>query len=315
MDFAEYAALARHLSELHRARKHRASQAAGYRAAVEAGIAQLSYRLLAQHQRLTELAHTFGEPAPKADPPLPVAPPPPGPPSPSGPLPPPGPPGQPLPPGSAYPVSGPPAPYASQTHPGGGLAYPELPAGPTRIALPATPVTGPGPRPVPAPTSGAGSWAPPAPRPAPDATTAPVDGMPADGAPADPGRELEWARQAADAADQEAMRAEALAARPALLPTWSPLPRALAVYLSGTAFMLLVQFTLVGRVLMGRMDSFSHVAWSFAGLPAVAFIGGFLVLSIWGKARVGQTSPPRYPRLGFLICFLGTPIGYCLTIV
>ena len=73
VDFAEYAALARHLSELNRVRKQRASQAAGYRAATEAGIAQLGHRLAAQHLRLTELARAFGQPAPAADPPLPVA--------------------------------------------------------------------------------------------------------------------------------------------------------------------------------------------------------------------------------------------------
>ncbi|MBQ0980128.1 hypothetical protein KBX34_18840 [Micromonospora sp. M61] len=160
-------------------------------------------------------------------------------------------------------------------------AYPELPAGEARLALPTA-------------VSPAGV------------------GVPAQRAAAvDPAVELELARRMADEADRHGQQAELLAQRPALLPTWSPLARAVAIYAASGAAAGVLVLALVLASGVGMVDGFTLGAWICAGLPAVAFFGGYLVLGRWGRPAMVTGTPPRYLPLGFLICFLLVPMAYC----
>ncbi|MET8466623.1 hypothetical protein ABZU93_26535, partial [Micromonospora zamorensis] len=104
---------------------------------------------------------------------------------------------------------------------------------------------------------------------------------------------------------------ELLAQRPALLPTWSPLARAVAVYAACGAAAGVLVLALVLASGVGMVDGFTLGAWICAGLPAVAFFGGYLVLGRWGRPAMVTGTPPRYLPLGFLICFLLVPMAYC----
>ncbi|MEU7847611.1 hypothetical protein AB0B69_09410 [Micromonospora parva] len=272
VSFEEYAALARQLSEQRRAGEQHAATESARRRDLHAAVDSLQQRLTAQGQRLDQLGRAIGVDQPPAS-------------AAAGPGP-----GT---PGEATTWPGPPS--GSSTAPGGGEsagaagapgragvgAYPELPAGEARLALP-TAVT---------PAGG---------------------GVPAQrAAAADPAVELELARRMADEADRHGHQAELLAQRPVLLPTWSPLARAVAVYAgcSAAAGVLMLMLVLASGV--GLVDGFTLGAWICAGLPAVAFFGGYLVLGRWGRPAMVAGTPPRYLPLGFLICFLLVPMAYC----
>ncbi|MFI7605194.1 hypothetical protein ACIBTV_08720 [Micromonospora sp. NPDC049366] len=303
MSFEEYAALARQLAEHRRTGERDAAAETERRRNLRAGVDYLHQRLTAQGQRLDQLGRGIG-----------VAPPPPGPPT--GPLDAPPPAAQP--PGPSAPVSpapvSPPAPRPphtepphapaagpgpdpTNTHPGpgavgaggaaaalgrpGGGAYPQVTAGETRLALPA----------------------------AENATEA---GIPAPrGAAADPVAELELARRHADEADRHAHQVELLAQRPVLLPTWSTLARAVAVYAGCAAVGVVLMLALVLASGVGVVDLGTLYAWMCAGLPAASLIAGFLVLGRWGKPAAVAGTPPRHVLLGFLICFVLVPLTYC----
>ncbi|WBB54154.1 hypothetical protein [Verrucosispora sp. WMMD573] len=274
-----------------------------------------------------------GPPAPPGPPVSgPAGPPPNGPPV-SGPPAPPGPPvsgpAGPLPTGA--PVSGPPAP-PDQSWSGAPVSGP---AGPSSTGAPVSDPPG---RPPGSPGYPGGGWGP---RTGSDGGAAAAPGRPdvgayspvgvgetnpalpvavsatAAGVPSprtgevDPATELELARRWADEADRHGQQAELLAQQPALLPGWSSRARAVAVYAgaAGIAGLLLLVLTFgwsLGVVGLGTL-----LAWMLAGLPAMALIGGWLVLGRWGRPAVGAATPPRHPVLGFLICFLAVPLAYC----
>ncbi|MEV6815203.1 hypothetical protein [Micromonospora sp. NPDC051296] len=317
--FEEYAALARNLAAQQRAGEQGAAAEAERRRDLGAAVEYLDRRLTAQGQRLDQLGRAIGA-GPGTAGPAPGSPPVSGPPlsgAPSGP-PMSGPPvsgasalpGTPVAPGSP-PVSGPPIAPGTPTPPG----FPPM-SGP-----PAPPANGPG-------TVGTGGAAA-APGPAgvgaypqvgvgessralPVAVSATGAGVPAQRAgEVDPATELELARRWADEADRHGQQADLLAQRPALLPTWSPLARAVAVYLAcaGVSVVLMLVLGLASDV--GVVGLGTLVAWMCAGLPAVALVGGWLVLGRWGRAAAGAATPPRYPVLGFLLCFLAVPLAYC----
>ncbi|MEU4473040.1 hypothetical protein [Micromonospora sp. NPDC023888] len=318
VSFEEYAALARQLAEQHRAGEQHAAAESERRRDLHAAVDYLHQRLTAQGQRLDQLGRAIGIEQPPAGPA-------PGPGRPGETAAWPGPPSGPAAgsasasaagsgpgsaagfgPGSAA-GSGPgpaagfgpstAAGFGPSTAPGtgGGAsdgaagvpgragvgAYPQVPAGEARLALPTA-------------VSPAGA------------------GVPAQRAAAvDPVVELELARRMADEADRHGQQAELLAQRPALLPTWSPLARAVAVYAGCGAAAGVVMLTLVLASGVGLVDGFTLGAWICAGLPAVAFFGGYLVLGRWGRPAMVAGTPPRYLPLGFLICFLLVPMAYC----
>ncbi|MFF0314452.1 hypothetical protein ACFYPH_07340 [Micromonospora sp. NPDC005252] len=289
MSFEEYAALARQLAEHRRACERDAAAESERRRDLHAAADYLHQRLTAQGHRLDQLGRAIGIDQPPAGP---TAAPgndapgtstgvPPRPPA-TGPA-------------TTWPGSPPPtgSPIVSGSGDGGSAgaagvpgragvgAYPELPVVQSPLALPTA-------------VSPAGA------------------GVPAQRAAAvDPVVELELARRMADEADRHGQQAELLAQRPALLPTWSPLARAVAVYAACGAAAGVLMLTLVLASGVGLVDGFTLGAWICAGLPALAFFGGYLVLGRWGRPAMVAGTPPRYLPLGFLICFLLVPLGYC----
>ncbi|MDW5323160.1 hypothetical protein [Plantactinospora sp. KLBMP9567] len=317
--FAEYAALARHLHELRRSGERTAAQLAEAQGSTGAAADRLDQRLAVQQQRLTALGQMIGKSVPSAPPAGPALP---GPPPPAG-YPPPGSgghptvpaqyagpdhvdPSEPSPPaGHVYRPGGfgnpVPGESGSGVDPAAGAAYPELPAGPARRALPATPAAGPVPGPrLPsdaAPSAaGAGPGTPPA-------------------QPVDPMRELELARQAVDGADVMIVQVETMAQQAPLFPSMSPLARATTVYLSCAGLLTVVIWIVLTVAEVQGMkgldaSTFAVFSWSCAGLPTMVFFLGYLALSVWGKPRMIVGRPARYARLGFLICFLAAPFAF-----
>ncbi|MEE6260751.1 hypothetical protein [Plantactinospora sonchi] len=306
--FAEYAALARHLHDLHRAGAQADARLAEQRGSAGAVADRLDQRLAAQQHRLAAIGQAIGAsmppPAP-VGPPAPFGPPGPPPPSPSAPVS-----GQPTPPAPRQPTRGggyaPPAPHTPPGHvapAAGGTPYPELAANPARRALPSV--------------SGAdhGGHVPGQRAPADPAPTAVSAGW-----SADPHRDLELARQAADGADAIIVQVETMAQQPPLLPTLSPLRRAFAVYGSCAAVLAItiwiiltvVEFRTATSSFDKAASAFGVFAWSCAGLPAMAFFIGYTVLNLWGKPRIVAGRPAAYARLGFLICFLASPVAFLM---
>jgi hypothetical protein len=134
----------------------------------------------------------------------------------------------------------------------------------------------------------------------------------------DPAEALNLARRHADEADAAAHETDALARQPALMPGVSPILRNVLVYsgcalvavLGGYGLLVASDFTSAGSF------SVTLIAWMCTGLPAVAWIGGFLLLSVWGRPkladlRTGQREADRSPKLGFVICFLALPLAFC----
>ncbi|WP_307871723.1 hypothetical protein [Micromonospora sp. U21] len=259
MSFEEYATLARQLAEQRRAGERDAAVESERRRDLHAAVDYLHQRLTAQGHRLDQLGRAIGVDQPTAVPA----------PAPGHPDPTPG------------PRDGRPAGAAGAPGRADVGAYPELPAGEARLALPTA-------------VSPAGA------------------GVPAQRAAAvDPAVELELARRMADEADRHGQQAELLAQRPVLLPTWSPLARAVAVYAGCGAAAGVLMLALVLASGIGLVDGFTLGAWICAGLPALAFFGGYLVLGRWGRPAMVAGTPPRYLPLGFLICFLLVPMAYC----
>ncbi|MGW0503352.1 hypothetical protein [Micromonospora sp. NPDC003241] len=312
--FDEYAALLRHLSAQQRAGEQDTAAKTERHRHLGATVDYLHRRLLAQGQRLDHLGRTIG-----VDPGTAV--PPPGFPPGSGP---------PVPPGAA-PVSGVPVSGSLDSGPSGGTSAVGTPGAGSVSGIPEPPAAA-GHQPVSGGPSGSpgtvgvggaaaapgwpGVGAYPQPgqtdRALPVAVSATEAGVPAQRAgTVDPATELELARRWADEADKYAQQAEMLAQRPALLPGWSPMARAVAVYLgfSGVAVVLMLVMVLASGV--GAVGFGTLIAWMCAGLPAAALIGAWLVLGKWGRPASGAATPPRYPLLGFLLCFLAVPLAYC----
>lgn len=128
---------------------------------------------------------------------------------------------------------------------------------------------------------------------------------------ADPSSAVRLAEERADAADVASLDAERLAGSPRLFPALAPLARNAVVYLVCALAAVVLQFGLLVLSDAGRIDSLSLLAWACAGLPAMAFFAGYLIISVWGRPRVATGPQPRSPRLGFAICFLATPVVYC----
>ncbi|MFY1624073.1 hypothetical protein ACN261_31210 [Micromonospora sp. WMMD723] len=151
----------------------------------------------------------------------------------------------------------------------------------------------------------------PGPGPAPGSDTGP--GGP--GMDGDPAVVLAETGRLVDEVDRLGQQAEALAQRPALLPTWSPTARAVAVYAGCAAVGALVMLVLVVANGIGVVDGVTLGALTCAGLPLISFVAGWLVLGRWGRPALATTDPPRYAPLGFFICALAVPLAYCVTLV
>ncbi|NYF54190.1 hypothetical protein [Micromonospora purpureochromogenes] len=132
---------------------------------------------------------------------------------------------------------------------------------------------------------------------------------------ADPGVVLEEARRLVDEADLRTREVEALAARPELLPTWSPAARAVAVYVACAAAGVLLMLVLVVASGVGLVSGFTLGAWICAGLPVLSFAAGWLILGRWGRPALAAVEPPRFVPLGFVICVALVPTAYCTSLL
>lgn len=279
--FEEYAALARELSARQRGGERAVAAEAERRRAQRAAVDQLGQRLAAQGQRLDQLGRAIGVPGPPGGAPVPV--------------------------GSPATVAGAaPVPSSSATGP----AATTGPSGPTDGASGTAGAPG-----VP-PGTGARETGGAAAAPGrPGVGAYPEGTLPAP-RPGDLAAELAAVGQLADAADRYGQQAEALAHRPVLLPTWSPLGRAVAVYgacaLAGSLLMLA---TLVGSPIpVSGLDLVAAAAC--AGVPLLSFLAGQFVLARWGRPVLGgETSPSRYVPLGFVLCALLSSGMFCLYLV
>ncbi|MEV0723063.1 hypothetical protein AB0I37_09855 [Micromonospora purpureochromogenes] len=152
----------------------------------------------------------------------------------------------------------------------------------------------------------------------PDAVTGPPVATDADAGAdpdADPGVVLEEARRLVDEADLRTREVEALAARPELLPTWSPAARAVAVYVACAAAGVLLMLVLVVASGVGLVSGFTLGAWICAGLPVLSFAAGWLILGRWGRPALATVEPPRFVPLGFVICVALVPTAYCASLL
>jgi hypothetical protein len=131
----------------------------------------------------------------------------------------------------------------------------------------------------------------------------------------DPAVALAQARRLVDEADRLGGQAEALARRPALLPTWSPTARAVAVYVSCAAVGALAMLALVVANGSGLVDGVTLGALTCAGLPLISFVTGWLVLGRWGRPALAGADTSRFAPLGFVICALLLPSTYCVVLL
>ncbi|MFI6822571.1 hypothetical protein ACIBJE_16695 [Micromonospora sp. NPDC050187] len=174
-----------------------------------------------------------------------------------------------------------------------GTTYQELPVGPPRPALPTN---------DPARTGALRTVDPGSP---------PPPGPAAPPPPLDPAEELAQVRSRADEADRYGRQVEAWAGQPRLLPSRSPLLRAIVVYLGSAVVGALAVAVLVLVANAGWIDSATLAIWTGAGIPALTFFAGFLLLGRYGRPAVGGASPPRHLNTGFVICFLLLPAVSC----
>ncbi|GAB3186118.1 hypothetical protein FHX75_16101 [Micromonospora palomenae] len=149
----------------------------------------------------------------------------------------------------------------------------------------------------------------------PDAASGPPVATAAVDPDADPGVVLEEARRLVDEADLRTREVEALAARPELLPTWSPAARAVAVYVACAAAGVLLMLVLVVASGVGLVSGFTLGAWICAGLPVLSFAAGWLILGRWGRPALATVEPPRFVPLGFVICVALVPTAYCASLL
>ncbi|MCW3816979.1 hypothetical protein ONA91_21255 [Micromonospora sp. DR5-3] len=290
--FEEYAALARELSARQRGGEQAVAAEAERRRSLQAAVDQLGQRLAAQGRRLDQLGRAAGlSPAPATDAPDPAAAASSGAPvaAPIGP------------PGSGLPAPAPGPAGAPGTVPGTGTG--------------AAPGSAPGANRAPANPPGTGAVATGGAAAAPGraGVGAYPEGMVPGPREGDAAAELAAARQLVDEADRYGQQAEAIAHRPALLPTWSPPARAVAVYaacaLAGSVLMLVA---LVGSPIPATGLSLVAAA-SCAGVPLLSFLAGHLVLGRWGRPPISTDLPSsRYVPLGFVICALFSPSLFCV---
>ncbi|MER7271075.1 hypothetical protein ABT344_22590 [Micromonospora carbonacea] len=274
--FAEYAALARQLADQRRETDRDAVAADRHRSALRATLDQLTRRLDAQSHRLDQLGRAAGV---TADPP-------------------------------AAPGARPASPTVSPAGTGAGASG----AGASGGRAGGSPEPG---------TAGADGAADAPGRPGVGAyprggTTGAVVAVPAAaGVPApraggvDPGAELAEARRLADEADRLIGVTETVGRRPPLLPAWSPLARALAVYAACAAAGVVLAMVLLGVAGVVASPGAVYVA-TCGALPVLCFVAGYLVLGRWGRPALGADGPPpRFVPLGFVTCVLLMPLAYC----
>jgi hypothetical protein len=133
----------------------------------------------------------------------------------------------------------------------------------------------------------------------------PLDGAARTGL-ADADEAIRRAAQAINQADAEARQAEERGMRPALFPTMSTNGRNALVYSAAAFGMWLVSCGLYSFSSRSGSAPIGLLLWSMCGLPAIAFFAGYVVISVFGRARVQSLGQVHHSaRLGGLICVGG----------
>jgi hypothetical protein len=111
-------------------------------------------------------------------------------------------------------------------------------------------------------------------------------------------------------------QAERRSYQPGLLPGLPPGARNLVVYAACTVVAAIITFVVFGSYDSTKSAmSFTFVAWSVCGLPAMAFFAAYAIITFFGRPRVAadQRSATRSVRLGGLICFVGMwAVFFCI---
>lgn len=127
----------------------------------------------------------------------------------------------------------------------------------------------------------------------------------------DPAQAIQLARQYTDTADATTAQVEQLAEQPRLLPGLSPVTRNLLVYGTCALLAVLAQYALLLVADPAHLDAITLIAWICTGFPAMAWIAGFVIISVWGRPYLGDPTAARNPKLGFAVCFLAMPAAFC----
>ncbi|MBO0871049.1 MAG: hypothetical protein J2P15_21060 [Micromonosporaceae bacterium] len=113
-----------------------------------------------------------------------------------------------------------------------------------------------------------------------------------------------------------AQQAERRSYQPGLLPGLPVGARNLVVYSACTVVAAVITFLAFGSYDSARGSmSFSFIAWSVCGLPALAFFAAYAIITFFGRPRVeaGRQPATRSVRLGGLICFVGMwAVFFCI---
>ncbi|MFI0795627.1 hypothetical protein ACH4OY_23545 [Micromonospora rubida] len=281
--FSEYAALARQLADQRRETDQDAAAEAGRRRALHTMLDQLTRRLAVQSHRLGQLGHAIGLPADPA----------------------------PTPGGDRSGTTAPGSSAPGGTGPGPGVSGSAGSGATSSGGTSGTGAVSYGGAAAASGRPGVGAYPPGAPGGAVVALPA-AAGVPAPRAGvADPAAELAEARRLADDTDRLVQVAEAVARQPPLLPTWSPLARALAVYVGCAAAGVVLMLIMVVAADLAVVGLGAFYAATCAGLPVLSFVAGYLVLGRWGRPALGSEQPPRFVPLGFVTCVLLVPLAYC----
>ncbi|MFI7588328.1 hypothetical protein ACIB24_14760 [Spongisporangium articulatum] len=119
----------------------------------------------------------------------------------------------------------------------------------------------------------------------------------------DPATDLARVAEGIDTADRELHHAATRGQQPQLLPDWSPLGRAMAIY--GAAAVLIVLLQLLSFVRGGSNTSSGLVLFM---VPLLGFAIGYLTLKIGTRTRVPQATPEIYTRIGLILSFAIGPL-------
>jgi hypothetical protein len=127
----------------------------------------------------------------------------------------------------------------------------------------------------------------------------------------DAAQALQLARQYTDTADAATRQLEQLAEQPRLFPGMSPIGRNLLVYGACALLAVLAEYALLVVSDAAHLDAITLLAWICTGFPAMAWIGGYLIISVWARPHLGDPTVVRNPKLGFAVCFLAMPAAFC----
>lgn len=137
----------------------------------------------------------------------------------------------------------------------------------------------------------------------------PIEPVPEEAGFIEPQTGLRRVAQLLDAADEQALMAQARGHRATLLPKMSSTVRSLAVYGSAALVVLVLQLLAFRH----SGDDTNPILVLFV-IPALGFAVAYVVLAVGSRTRVAQDPVAARTRLGFLLCFGIGPIAAVIEI-